>query len=104
MSEETAFDQMAEDLITRLGVDATYLPGIGESVSLKVNFDQEVDYQPDTYDGNVQGYVKTIEFLYSDIGALPVAGDVFIIGDDRYNVKKINDHDGAGRFVKVIVN
>jgi hypothetical protein len=103
MSEETAFDQMGADLFDALGVDATYIPKIGDEVSLKVNFDQTLDNQPDGYEGTVQGYIKTIEFVYSDIGKLPGDGDVFLIGSTRYDVERIFDHDGAGRFVKVVV-
>ena len=103
MSEETTFDQMAEDLFDTLGVDATFLPKIGASVELKVHFDQNVEYQPDGYVGRAQGYQKTIEFIYSDLGALPIAGDCFKIGSTRYSIKEILDHDGMGRFVRVVV-
>ena len=104
MSEETGFDQMAEDLFNGLGVDATYSPNIGDSVSLKVHYDQTVEYHPDAYSGQYQGYIKTIEFLYSDLGKLPAKSDCFVIGSNRYEVKQILDHDNAGRFVKVVVS
>ena len=52
MSEETAFDQMGSDLLNALGIDATFIPKIGDPVSLKVNFDQNVDLQPDGYPGS----------------------------------------------------
>lgn len=103
MSEETAFDQMAVDLLSALGVDATFLPKIGNSVALKVNYDQTVDYHPDGYAGNFQGYLRTIEFLYSDLGKLPEKDDCFLIGSTRLEVQRILDHDGSGRFVKAVV-
>ena len=104
MSEETAFDQMGSDLLNALGIDATFIPKIGDPVSLKVNFDQNVDLQPDGYPGSYQGYMKTVEFLYSDLGKMPAEGDCFLIGSTRYQYKQVLDHDGAGRFVKVVVN
>lgn len=103
MSEEIAFNTMAEDLIEALGVDATYIPKIGAAVSLKVQFDQSVDYQPDGYTGRAQGYLKTIEFFYSDLNAMPAAGDQIKIGSDCFEIVNLLEHDGAGRFVKVVV-
>jgi hypothetical protein len=103
MSEEIAFDQMAEDLFTGLGIDATFIPKIGDSVALKVHYDQTVDYHPDGYAGTFQGYLKTIEFIYADIGKMPVKDDCFLIGSARYEVQRILDHEGAGRFVKAVV-
>jgi hypothetical protein len=104
MSEETAFDQMAADVFNGLGIDATYIPKIGDSVALKVHYDQAVEYNPGGYPGQGQDYLKTIEFVSDDIGAIPGDGDVFIIGQTRYAVEKILDHDGRGRFIKVVVN
>jgi hypothetical protein len=103
MSEETGFNQMAEDLFNGLGVDATFIPKIGDSVALKVNYDQTVDYHPDGYAGNFQGYLRTIEFIYADIGKLPAKDDCFLIGTTRFEVQRILDHEGGGRFVKAVV-
>jgi hypothetical protein len=103
MSEETGFDQMAEDLFNAIGIDATFVPKIGDAVALKVNYDQTVDYHPDGYAGTFQGYLRTVEFIYTDIGKLPVKGDYFLIGTTRFEVQRILDHEGAGRFVKAVV-
>ena len=104
MSEQTAFDQMAADIFNGLGIDATYIPKIGDSVALKVHYDQTVEYNPDGFPGQIQDYLKTIEFVYSDIGAMPGEGDIFVIDQTRYAVEKIIDNDGRGRFIKVVVN
>ena len=103
MSEETAFDQMAVDLLIGLGLDATFIPKIGDSVALKVHYDQTVDYHPDGYAGTYQGYLRTIEFIYTDIGKMPVKDDCFLIGSTRFEVQRILEHENMGRFVKVVV-
>jgi hypothetical protein len=104
MSEETAFDTMAVDLLNALGLDATYYPKIGESVALKVFYEQGVEYNPDGYPGQGQDFLRTIEFLYSDIGAIPAAGDYFLIGSTRFYVEKTLENEGNARFCKVVVN
>jgi len=104
MSEELAFDQMADDLFSGLGLDATFIPKIGDRVLLKVHYDQMLDPQPGGYPGQYIGYQKTIEFIFDDIGKMPAGGDVFLIGSNRYIVEKPLEHDGRGRFIKVIVN
>jgi hypothetical protein len=50
MSEETTFDNMAEDLFDTLGQDATYKPLTGDNVSCKVHLEKEIDPQPIGYE------------------------------------------------------
>lgn len=104
MSEETAFNTMAEDLLNALGLDATFYPKIGDSVALKIFYEQGVEYNPDAYIGQAQDSMKTIEFLYSDIGAMPANGDYFLIDSIRYYVEKVLEYENNGRFAKVVVN
>jgi hypothetical protein len=104
MSEEAAFDQLAEDVKSVLFEDATFIPQVGDRVSLKVRPVQNVEYHPQDFIGVTRFYARTIEFLFSDLGRLPERGEEFLIGSDRYSVAKIIEHDGDGRFVMAEVS
>jgi hypothetical protein len=104
MSEEATFDQAAEDIRDVLGEDATFIPQVGDRVSLKVFEDQNVEYHPDDFVGVTRHYRRTIEYYLSDIGRLVEPGEEFVIGSNRFTVARVIDNDGDGRFVTVEVS
>lgn len=104
MSEEAAFDQMHEDVRTVLWVDATFIPEVGDRVSLKVRPVQNVEYHPDDFVGVTRHYARTIEYLFDDVGRLAEPNEEFMIGSDRYVVARVLEHDGDGRSVLVEVS
>ena len=95
---------MAEDVRTVLFVDATFIPQVGDRVSLKVRPVQNVEYHPADFVGVMRHYARTVEFLLSDLGRLPEPGEEFLIASDRFTVAKIIEHDGDGRFVMAEVS
>ena len=103
MSEESAFDQMAEDIMDGLGIDAVFYPIVGDSVSLKVNYDQAYEGHPGGHLQVTSGYQKTVEYLLSDIGRLAEPNEQFVFSGETYEVVAPVEHDSGGRFVKVIV-
>lgn len=104
MSEEAAFDQLAEDVQSVLWVDATFIPQVGDRVSLKVRPVQNVEYHPEDFIGVTRHYARTIEYLFSDIGRLTEPSEEFLIGADRYVVARVLEHDRDGRSVVVEVS
>jgi hypothetical protein len=104
MSEAAAFDQMAEDVRDRLFEDSTFIPEIGDQVSIKVFYDQRISDQPVGIVGTALAYEQEIEFYFADLGRLPEPGEQFKIGDEYYVVVKVLDHDNQGRFCKVMVS
>ena len=101
MSEESAFDNMADDLFDTMGPDATFTPLVGSPVSLNVNLVSEMDFQPGGYESSVHDVTKTIEYLYDDIGREAKRGETFLIGSTTYTVEAVLENDL--RFCKVSV-
>lgn len=103
MSEEAAFDQMATDVRDTLGVSATFIPEIGDRVTLTLFFNQTISDQPDGYQGTALGYRQEVEFYFSDLGRLPEPGEQFLVDSVYYVVEKVTFHDRQGRFCRVSV-
>jgi hypothetical protein len=105
MSEESAFDEMAEDLmgVNGLGVSAVFYPAVGDPVSLYVNLDQAYEGHPGGHLQVTSGYQKTVEYLLADIGRLALPNEEFVVSGSTYTVITPVDHDSGGRWVKVIV-
>jgi hypothetical protein len=103
MSQEAAFDNMADVVNDVLGVSATFIPTVGDSVTLNIHYDQRVAEIPDGFQGRVTAYMREIEFLYSDIGRIPDSGEQFKIDSNYYTVEYISAHEQSGRFVKAVV-
>lgn len=103
MSQEAAFDNMADVVNNVLGISATFIPTVGDNLTLNVHFDQRVAEVPEAFAGRVTAYLREIEFLYADLGRLPDAGEEFKIGSNYYTVEWISEHEQSGRFVKAVV-
>ena len=104
MSEESTFDDMAEDLfdnISGLGRAATYVPVVGDPVSCSVNWSKEVDPQPVGYDSQTWASANTVEYLLDEVGQQASRGDKFLIGSTELTVQAVIG--GDDRFVKVAV-
>jgi len=99
------FDQMADDLINDddFSIDAVFYPNVGDSVSLKIFFDQDYEGHPGGYMQVSAGYQKTVEYLLSDIGRLAEPNEKFVFSNATYEVIAPIEHDEGGRFAKVIV-
>lgn len=104
MSEEAAFTQMGIDVRDRLGVDAVFIPEIGDRVALKVFPRQRASDQPVGSVGRALAYEQEIEFYFADIGRLPEPGEQFLIDSDYFIVEKVLEHDIQGRFCTVMVS
>jgi len=93
---------MALDLQTALGIDATFVPEVGDQIAnVKIFRDQLLTDQPGGFTGTAKAYEYEIEFLFSDIGRLPEVGEQFVVGALSYVVARIIDHDIGGRFCKI---
>lgn len=91
MSEEIVI--MYERIISRLGVDAVFVPQIGNTVSLRVFFSQSMRPQIDGI-ALASGMIRTIEAILSDIGQTPARGDIFIIDSKEYVVDDVSENNG----------
>ena len=101
MSEESTFDNLADDLFSTMGQSATFMPLVGNPVSMNVDLKSETNFQPSGYESSVHDVTKTIEFLFDDIGREPKHGERFTIGSTKYTVETVLENDL--RFVKVSV-
>ena len=101
MSEETTFDNLADDLFDTMAPSATFTPLVGNPVSLNVSLVSEMDFQPGGYESSVHDVTKTIEYLFDDIGREVKRGEKFLIGSTTYTVEAVLENDL--RFVKVSV-
>ena len=101
MSEEAAFDTMADDLFDQLGVDATFTPAAGDPVALKVFFKSELAFQPTSYETRSWQGEISIEFVLDDLGREPNRGETFTYDSVVYTVQGILLNDG--RFCTVAV-
>jgi len=105
MTEQTVWDQMADDLINDpdFGIDAVFHPAVGDSVSLKIFFDQDYEGHPGGFLQSTSGYQKTVEYLLTDIGRLAYPNEKFVFSGATHEVIAPVEHERGGRFVKVIV-
>jgi len=105
MSEETAFDQMGEDLIGQygLGIAAVFYPVVGDPVSLYVNYDQAYEGHPGGHYQVSAGYQKTVEYLVADIGRTAAPNEKFVFSGATWEVVAPIEHDSGGRFAKAII-
>jgi len=77
----------------------TYIPGVGDTVSVQVRIDKQTFNEPDGMTTVVAGEEIRAKVLLSDIGQEPVArtpqrkGDVFEVGAIRYEVTAIVEKD-----------
>ena len=102
MSEETTFDNLADDLFDTMAPDATFTPLVGNPVTgLNVSLVSEMDFQPGGYESSVHDVTKTVEYLFEDIGREAKRGEKFLIGSTTYTVEAVLENDL--RFVKVSV-
>lgn len=99
------FDQVAEDLINDddFGIDAVFYPEAGDSVSLKIFYDQDYEGHPGGHYQVTSGYQKTVEYLVSDIGRLAEPNEKFVFSGATFEVIAPLEHDFGSRFAKVIV-
>lgn len=105
MSFEDAFDEMSEDLIGDygFGIPAVFYPRVGDSINLNIVFDQAYEGRPGGHFQVGSGYQKTVEYLFSDIGRLALPNEKFVFSGATHEVIAPVEHDGGGRFAKVIV-
>lgn len=101
MSEEAAFDTMADDLFDQLGVDATFTPSAGDPVMLKVAFKSLLAMQPTGYETRSWQAENSIEFVLADIGREPNRGETFTVDSTSYRVEAVIEN--TGRFCSVAV-
>jgi hypothetical protein len=101
MSEEAAFDTMADDLFDQLGVDATFTPATGDPVALKVVFKSMLAMQPTSYETRSWQGEDSIEFVLDDLGREPNRGETFTVESTVYTVQGVVANDG--RFCTVAV-
>lgn len=101
MSDE--FDNAFSDLYTTHpeAQSATYTPRVGAPVSCTVFLDTETEYEPEGYQSQVWGSVKSIEYRLSEVGGEADEGDKFTIGSTDYTVIGVLENDG--RFCKCLV-
>lgn len=101
MSEEAAFDTMADDLFDQLGVDATFTPAAGDPVALKVVFKTISAFQPTSYETRSWQGEVSIEFVIDDLGREPNRAETFTVDSVVYTVQGVLANDG--RFCTVAV-
>jgi len=77
----------------------TYIPAVGDPVSVQVRIDKQAFVEPDGLTTVVAGEEIRAKVLLADIGQEPVArtpqrkGDVFEVGDIEYEVTAIVEKD-----------
>ena len=101
MSEEAAFDTMADDLFDQFGVDATFTPAAGDPVALKVFFKSALAMQPTSYETRSWQGEISIEFVLDDLGREPNRGETFTYNSTVYTVQGVVENNG--RFCTVVV-
>lgn len=92
MTIETIMEQAATDLLRIGGKSATYTPVAGDPVECSVLVYHDVLIQADGYDIGVATMGTTITAKVSDVG-MPTLGSTFLINDETYTVKKIENND-----------
>ena len=103
---EEIFDAAAIDIFNAAGVSATYTPAVGDPVTCKINYLQDVDLEPEGYETQVWGKGKTVEAVLGVIGQEPDTDETFTITAGKYidtvlTVQTVIENDGI--FVKVAV-
>ena len=101
MSEEAAFDTMADDLFDQIGVDATFTPAAGDPVALKVALKSVLTFQPTSYETRSWQGEVSIEFVIDDLGREPNRGETFTVDSVVYTVQGVVENNG--RFCAVAV-
>lgn len=84
MTIESILDQATADILSVVGVEATFTPDGGEAVSCDVVVSDEAEIQPGGFDLPAMAQVRTIEARLAEIGTTPEAGDVFVIASGLY--------------------
>ena len=102
MSLETTFDEVAGVLNDIWGVDATFIPRIGDPVSLKATPSADFKEMPGDLSASVPGLTKRYELLYTDVGRLPLKGEKLVVGSTTYTIDTA-DNQQDERFIEVIV-
>lgn len=77
-----------------MGELATFTPATGSPVSCYVLLNVAVQPQPDGMSAQAWSTVKTIEYLYADIGREANRGETFTVDSVAYTVQAINSNDG----------
>lgn len=91
MSAEIA--KMYDDILSKMGIDAVFMPQIGNTVSLKVLFGQSMLPQIEGI-ALASGSIRTVEAILSDIGQVPERGDIFVIESIEYVVDDVSENNG----------
>jgi hypothetical protein len=86
-------NQAGTHILAGIGTTATFTSASGPEIPLRVDYDEEILLQPGAMTTEVYAPTKTIEFLLSDIGRLPVEGERFTIGESTYEVVEILQSD-----------
>jgi hypothetical protein len=99
------FATMASDLINDddFSVDAVFYPTVGDSVSLKIWFDQDFEGHPGGFYQRTSGHQKTVEYLLSDIGRMAYPNEQFVFSGATYEVIAPIENETDGRFAKAVV-
>ena len=102
MSLESTFDEVAAVLNDIHGIAAVFTPRIGTPISLKVTAVREFKELPVNLSSSVPSGERHFEFLYADIGRLPLKGEKLAVGGVTYTIDAVSDLQDE-RFVEVIV-
>lgn len=99
------FEQMSDDLINDedFSIDAVFHPTVGDTVSLKIWFDQDYEAHPGGFLQTTSGHMQTVEYLFADIGRLAYPNEKFVFSDATWEVVAPLENEGDGRFAKVVV-
>lgn len=98
---ETAFDNAAYNLFSRIGRDAVYQPVTGSPVDCKIVIGRDVGLEPLGLSAQVWGRDITIEAILSVLGKEPDTQETFTVDAIVYEVQTVQENDG--RFVTVVV-
>jgi hypothetical protein len=102
MSLESTFDEVAVVLNNIWGIDATFIPRVGDPVSLKASPSADFKEMPGDLSASVPGLTKRFDLLYSALGRLPLKGEKLVVGGVTYVIDTA-DNQQDERFVEVIV-
>ena len=92
---------MCSQLARNFNSLATFTPSTGSAVSLRVDFDKTVQFQPEGLTSQAWPQAITIEALLADLPHEPNRTETFAISGTTYTVQAVIENDGY--FVKVHV-
>ncbi len=103
MTWNSILAQAGSDLISHVGVSATFIPLAGSPVTCAVYLDTEEDLQPIGFESTAEAQVTTIRYLLSVVGKVAERGEYFIISGTKYTVESVEENGDKDGVVKVVV-